>query len=176
MKRSSKPPPHQPRGLGSAVSSSGGVSCGAPGKMWFLVHRGLKNQVISTFHSWLAVLSFRSYAKKSHFTIVGVHRPLQHPLNDAPGSFRHGVGTSVVELVVSVSVLSSTHARSSTFAGGWTASCNREASSRQRTRRSRTFQTRRRQAVAQKSRQQHSDNASDVVLFVQTPNLTNVVS
>jgi len=39
---------------------------------------------MSTFHSLLAILSFRGCAKHFYFTIVeGVPRPILHTLNDA---------------------------------------------------------------------------------------------
>jgi len=61
-----------------------GVRGEATGKCGSSAFRGWKNQLISTFHSWLAVFSFWSCAQ-NHFTIVFfVLRPLQHPINYPP--------------------------------------------------------------------------------------------
>ena len=61
---------------GSAVSSLSGVPGGeTPGKCGFGAFLGLKNQVISTTHSSLAVFSFQSCAKNFYFTIVGGQQP-----------------------------------------------------------------------------------------------------
>jgi len=71
------------RGVGSAVSSPSGVRGETRGKCGFGAFLGLKNQVISTFHSWLAVSSFPSSEKFFISQSLGVNRPLQHPLTDA---------------------------------------------------------------------------------------------
>jgi len=67
LRQGSKPPPCQQRGLGGVVSSPSGVLGEARGKCGFGACRGLKNQVISIFHSWLAVFSFWSWAKQIAF-------------------------------------------------------------------------------------------------------------
>jgi len=77
----------------SAVSSPIGVRRESPGKCGSGAFRGLKHQVISTFHSSLAVFSFWSCAKNFILQSLGesVSWPLQRPLNDAPGSRRASI-------------------------------------------------------------------------------------
>ena len=52
--------------------------------MWFRAFQGLKNQVISAFHSRLAVFTFRSRAKNSLHDVGGPQSQAT-PLNDAAG-------------------------------------------------------------------------------------------
>jgi len=73
-------PPRQLRGLGSAVSSPSGVRGEVTGKCGFGTSQGLKNQVISTFHSWFCRLySLWRCAKDYIIQLLGVRRPSSTP-------------------------------------------------------------------------------------------------
>ena len=69
------PPPHQLRGLVSAVSSPSGVMGEATETVVFGAFQGLNNQVTSTFYSWFCRFQLLELCKKIILQSLGVHRP-----------------------------------------------------------------------------------------------------
>ena len=88
------PSPHQLRSLGRCKLTQWGPRGRRYGKCSFGKFTSLKNQVISTFHSWLAVLSFHSCAKIHFCNRWGSVDPTA-PLNDAPGRLSSAVNNAV---------------------------------------------------------------------------------
>jgi len=69
--KGSKPPPHQLRCLREHCKLTQWGPGRSYGKCGFCAFQGLKNQVISTFHGWLAVSSFCGSVKNSFYNRWG---------------------------------------------------------------------------------------------------------